>query len=145
MMPGSTHRVSVTMRNVGTTTWTAATKFRLAPHYPLNNTRWGVPRVELPHDVAPNAYVTFTFDVRAHTSAGTMDFGWQMVQDVAGAGPFGQITPKFVVIVGTIRWQAGFQANTGTLWSVGHDNRGELGLGMDDRLDADGREHERGR
>jgi hypothetical protein len=127
--PGSTHTVSVTMRNVGTTTWTTAGQYKLAA---ANTTRWGITRVALPHDVPPNTAVTFAFAIRASDSVGTMDFSWQMVQD-NGIGKFGQITPTIAVTVAVIRWVGAFQANGGDLWVVGAasaDNRGTLGLGL---------------
>ncbi len=95
MVPGSTQTVSVTMRNVGTATWKPAEGYFLGAQNPINNTRWGTNRIPLPHDVAPNGLVTFTFPVRTQPSEGFMNFQWQLAQD--GVGWFSQITDNVEV------------------------------------------------
>jgi RHS repeat-associated protein len=81
MAPGQTYPVSVTMTNVGNTTWTSASLYRLGAQNPQDNTTWGLARVELPNSVAPGASVTFNFNVTAPTTVGTYNFQWRMVQD----------------------------------------------------------------
>ena len=81
MPPGSTRTVSVTMRNVGTASWTAAAGYKLGSQNPLGNTRWGFNRVLLPHDVPPNGEVTFSFPVQTHPTEGLHELP---VADVPG-------------------------------------------------------------
>jgi hypothetical protein len=95
MHPGSTHTVAVTMRNAGTSTWSVAQGYKLGSQGPMDNTRWGLNRVALPHDVPPNAEVTFSFAVHAHDVETFMGFQWQMLRD--GVGWFGQITSNIDV------------------------------------------------
>jgi hypothetical protein len=92
--PGAVQVVAVTMRNVGTATWTAAAQFKLGSQQPTNNVRWGTNRVPLPHDVPPNAEVTFTFGITARDAVGTWNFCWQMLQEGPADPWFGQITPN---------------------------------------------------
>ena len=89
--------VSITMKNVGTTTWTAGSAYRLGSQNPQDNTTWGFNRVVLPNNVPPGATVTFTFDVFAPAKSGTFNFQWRMVQD--GVEWFGPATPNVVVSV----------------------------------------------
>lgn len=91
------YTVSVTMKNVGTTTWQAGTNYRLGSQNPQDNTRWGINRVPLPHSVPPGAQVTFTFLVFSPVKAGSYNFQWRMVQD--GVEWFGDYTPNVVVSV----------------------------------------------
>ncbi len=77
MQAGQTATVSVTMRNTGTATWFAGSYF-LGSQNPQDNTTWGVNRVSLASNVAPNASVTFTFSITAPTVAGTYNFQWRM-------------------------------------------------------------------
>lgn len=95
MPPGSTRTVSVTMRNVGTATWTPGEQYALGSQNPMNNTRWGTNRVALPHEVPPNGEVTFSFPVWSHSTEGFMNFQWQLAQE--GVGWFGQVTPNVEV------------------------------------------------
>jgi hypothetical protein len=63
MTAGQSYPVSVTMRNTGTTTWSAAQLYRLGSQSPQDNGVWGRARVYLPTTVAPGADVTFNFTV----------------------------------------------------------------------------------
>ncbi len=95
---GQTFTVSITMRNTGTTTWTAADNYRLGSQNPQDNTIWRSDnRVYLTSDVAPNSEYTFTFDCTAPSTAGTYDFQWQMVQD--GVEWFGDLTQNVQINV----------------------------------------------
>lgn len=97
MPPGSLQKVTVRMRNVGTATWTAAEGYRLGSQNPMDNTRWGLHRVPLPHDVPPNGEVAFTFTVKTHPFETFMNSQWQMLQE--GVGWFGQMSPNVEVRV----------------------------------------------
>jgi hypothetical protein len=93
---GQKYNVSVTMRNTGTTTWTAANNYRLGSRNPQDNTTWGLSRVNLPASVAPGATVTFNFSVTS-PARGDYNFQWMMVHD--GVGWFGALTPNVVLKV----------------------------------------------
>lgn len=91
--------VSVTMRNTGRATWTAAQRYRLGSVNPRNNTKWGFSRVYLgaADSVAPGQDKTFTFTVTAPASPGTHNFQWQMVRD--GVAWFGAPSVNVAVAV----------------------------------------------
>lgn len=87
--------VSVTMKNNGTTTWSTAAGYQLASWSPQDNTVWGVSRVSLPANVAPNTNVTFSFTVTPAT-AGTKTMQWRMVRL---GGAFGTASQNVSVVV----------------------------------------------
>ena len=97
MTAGQTYTVSLTMRNNGSNTWTAATLYRLGSRNPTDNWTWGPARVALPASVSPGAQVTFTFNVTAPSTPGTYNFQWSMVQD--GVQWFGELPPNLAVSV----------------------------------------------
>ena len=101
MISGSSHQVSVTMRNTGTSTWTSGgtNPFGLgfqSSQIPQNDSTWGVGRLALPGPVAPGAEVTFTFSVIAPPPR-TVSFRWRMVQEFIEW--FGEFTPDVLVQV----------------------------------------------
>jgi hypothetical protein len=83
MEAGRSYAVALTMRNVGTTNWTAGGDypFRLGSQAPQDNRMWGVHRVDVPAMAAVGAEATFRFSVTAPAAAGTYDFQWRMVQE----------------------------------------------------------------
>lgn len=90
---GSTFNVTVTMRNVGTNTWTAAAGYGIAPAtgYPT----WNVTKVNLgPTDsIAPGQSKTFTIQCKAPTTPGSYTMRWQMRRDAAAfTGFFGDMS-----------------------------------------------------
>lgn len=89
--------VSITMKNVGNTTWRTGSNYWLGSQNAPDNMTWGLNRVVLPNDVPPGATVTFTFDVIAPAKSGTYNFQWRMVQD--GVEWFGPQTPNVLVSV----------------------------------------------
>ena len=99
MCTGKSYSVSVTMRNTGTTTWTAAGNYRLGSQNPQDNTIWGTGRVFLSgsDSIGPGASKTFAFTVTAPSTPGTYNFQWRMVQD--GVEWFGGYTPNVAVTV----------------------------------------------
>jgi hypothetical protein len=97
MQPGETRQVSVTMRNTGVTTWTAATLHRLGSQNSQDNMRWGSNRQPLPASVSPNGQVTFTFNITAPATPGSYAFQWRMVQD--GVEWFGDLSPTRLITV----------------------------------------------
>jgi len=67
MCIGQTYPVRVTMKNTGSSTWTAAANYRLGSQNPQDNTIWGIGRVDLlPVDaIAPMQNKDFVFSVSA--------------------------------------------------------------------------------
>ena len=54
MVPGQTYNVSVTMKNTGTSTWTAGANYKLGAQNPQDNTTWlALNRVSLATSVSP--------------------------------------------------------------------------------------------
>jgi len=102
MAAGRVYPVSVTVKNVGTETWSPigpqCGAYRLGSANPYNNGTW-VPatRVELPAPVAPGGQVTLNFTVSAPLTPGTYNFQWQMVQECVTW--FGDFTPNVAVTV----------------------------------------------
>lgn len=96
LQAGQAATVSVTMRNSGSTTWTAGSYF-LGSQNPQDNTTWGLNRVGLASNVAPGASVTFTFSITAPTVAGTYNFQWRMLQ--SSTGYFGALSTNVAVTV----------------------------------------------
>src|SRR5438552_180836 len=101
MRPGQTAAVSVTLKNVGTTTWLPASTdpnpFRLGSQNPQDNTNWGFSRVDLTSSVPPGSQYTFSFTVTAPSTVGSYNFQWEMVQD--GVSWFGDASPWVQVSV----------------------------------------------
>ena len=100
MLPGATTNVSVTMKNTGTSTWTAGTSYLLGAQKPQDNTTWRASnRVTLPASVAPGGQQTFSFDIKAPAVNGSYGFQWQMVQEFVGW--FGAMSPDTTIAVAT--------------------------------------------
>src|SRR5437762_4265043 len=82
MTAGLRYNVSVTMRNTGTTTWSAAHLYRLGSQNPQDNGNWGKNRIYLPKDTPPNDEVTFNFPASAPfgtpLTTTAVNFQWQM-------------------------------------------------------------------
>jgi hypothetical protein len=93
-LAGTRNDVSVTMRNDGTTTWTTAGAYSLGSQAPQDNLLWGANRQALPHAVAPEEEVTFTFSIPSPPPGGAT-FQWRMVQD--GKEWFGATTPAVLL------------------------------------------------
>ena len=93
LMPGETMTVSITMRNVGPSTWTAGQQFRLGA---IGN-GWEGWRAYLPNDVPPNTNVTFSFPVTAPSTPGNYNFRWRMLQEWVQW--FGDATPNIPITV----------------------------------------------
>ncbi|MFL6208705.1 MAG: S8 family serine peptidase [Pyrinomonadaceae bacterium] len=97
MVGGQSYSVSVTMRNDGSNTWTAADLYRLGVQNPQDNSNWGTGRVHLTAAVPYGSSATFNFMVIAPTTPGTFNFQWQMVRD--GVGWFGTASTNVAVSV----------------------------------------------
>ena len=99
MCAGRSFVVSVTMKNIGSTTWTAAGNYRLGSQNPQDNTIWGTGRAYLSgsDSIAPGAQKTFSFTVTAPSTTGTYNFQWRMLRE--NVEWFGQTTPNIAVNV----------------------------------------------
>jgi hypothetical protein len=96
MSASQTSAVSVTMRNTGTTTWTAG-NYYLGSQNPQGNSMWGLNRVNLATSVAPSAQVTFSFNITAPAAQGTYNFQWQVAKD--SLGNFGALSSNAAILV----------------------------------------------
>ena len=90
MVAGQTYNVSVTMKNIGTTTWNSESAYFLSSQNPPDSTNWNVIRVPLPNDVLPGVVTTLNFAVIAPELPGTYAMQWQMIHD--GVALFGAPT-----------------------------------------------------
>jgi tyrosinase len=99
MLPEQHQTVSVTMKNVGTDTWTpgGATPYRLGSQNPQDNETWGFGRIDVPHPVDPGSEVTFTREIRAPSNFGVYNYQWRMLQETIQW--FGDFTPLTVIRV----------------------------------------------
>ncbi len=99
MVAGEDYPVSITMLNIGSTTWEPTTLHNLGSQDPQDNEIWGMGRVVMPIASAPpGTAVDFVFTVTAPSTPGTYAFQWEMVQD--GVEHFGDFTPLVSVQVG---------------------------------------------
>jgi len=98
MIAGQSYPVSVTMQNAGTSTWTAATNYKLGSQLPQDNVLFGTNRVAVTSSVSPGTNAAFSFTAVAPAATGLYNFQWMMVQD-GGAGFFGYTTPSTGITV----------------------------------------------
>ena len=96
---GQTFTVSITFKNTGQCTWTAANGYELGSQNRENNTNWGTNRVLLGSSdaIAPGQSNTFVLNARAPSAAGTYAFQWRMVRE--GIDWFGPATANATVNV----------------------------------------------
>ncbi len=121
MAAGQKYTVSVTMKNTGSTTWTAANSYRLGSQNPQDNKVWlgTTHRVYLGSgdSIAPGQEKRFDFTVTAPSTPGKYHFQWKMVRE--SVEWFGDLSPDVTVQVlpqtVTIP-NAGFEQGT-TGWS----------------------------
>jgi hypothetical protein len=95
---GSTNPASITMVNIGSTTWSAANNYFLAAINPADNLIWSFNRVALSGDVAPGNSNQFNFFPVAPLVPSTYNFQWQMIRD-DGTGLFGTPSSNVAVVV----------------------------------------------
>ena len=99
MNEGQTYNVSVTMRNSGTSTWTAGANYRLGIRPDIASALWGTSRIVLPAGVSipPGGSHVFAFPLTAPTTPGNDSLQWQMVQE--SGEWFGDVTPLVTINV----------------------------------------------
>lgn len=139
MAAGGSYSVSVTMKNTGSTPWTAPRLYRLGSQSPPDNSTWGMTRVYLTSDVLPGANATFNFSVIAPpgmparpSGGGThYAFQWRMVQD--GVAWFGDAGPN-TDIVSFGSFQPIYEYTPLDHYSARLEPRNRTGVGGDDLL-----------
>jgi len=101
MLPGETYNASVTIKNTGYETWSAASKYKLAPvgySDPFHNYKL----ILLPNDnILPGQIKTFTFTMKAPLTQGKFTSDWQMYQE--GIAWFGPSLVKQIVVQKPLR------------------------------------------
>lgn len=100
VVAGATFQVSVTMRNIGTTSWAlGAQGHYLGSEGPMDNLVWGTTRVFMAQGVttAPGGSYTFTGPVTAPSTPGMYPMKWQMLQNEVEW--FGAMTPTLTISV----------------------------------------------
>ncbi|MEF9964236.1 MAG: NBR1-Ig-like domain-containing protein [Comamonas sp.] len=100
MTTGQSYTVSVTMKNTGSSTWSAGDTYHLGaqnPQDPVNTTWTGTGRVSLDTPVAPGEEHSFSFPVTAPANPGTYNFQWKMLR--GDAAWFGAQTTNIAVPV----------------------------------------------
>jgi uncharacterized membrane protein len=117
MLAGSSHSVSVTMNNTGTTTWAAGTYY-LGSQNPAGNNIWGLNRVNLASPVAPGGKGTFTFNVTAPATPGAYNFQWKMAKDPSSS--FGSMSTNLSISVTSA-------APRKAVFDVDNDGKADLG------------------
>lgn len=101
MTVGESQTVTVTMRNVGVTTWTSSNLYVLGSLAAVNSTTvpWGYSRASLPTDVPPGATVMFQFTIIAPNNPGGYPFQWRMMRDERELMWFGESSPSISIAV----------------------------------------------
>ncbi|MFZ2456212.1 MAG: hypothetical protein WAX07_07030 [Candidatus Altiarchaeia archaeon] len=112
MVKGQTYSASITLKNTGTNTWTAANQYVLGSQNPQDNGIWGTGRVGLASgdSIASGSSKTFSFNVVAPASPGTYDFQWRMLRE--GVEWFGEYTQNARVSVVTTTTSATTRTTT---------------------------------
>jgi hypothetical protein len=108
--------VNVTMKNIGLTTWTKASGYKLGSQNTQDNTVWGFSRVELSDTdaILPGQEKTFQFEITAPNIAGNNNFQWKLInEDVEW---FGGLTPNKTIAIGAENYMD--DCDTKTNWSL---------------------------
>jgi hypothetical protein len=106
MAAGQQYDASLTIKNVGTATWSPVSAtcpgYRVGSQNPTNNTTWGTSMSRLDLTVpggvlAANGVVTKEFTVTAPATPGTYAFQWRMIEECVSW--FGDLSPNVMVTV----------------------------------------------
>ena len=94
--------VNITLKNIGTTTWTKAGGYKLGSQNSQENTVWGFTRVNLSDvdNILPGQQKTFQFEITAPSTAGYNNFQWSLIKE--GAEWFGDLTPNKIIAIGGV-------------------------------------------
>src|SRR5262249_3678168 len=98
MNPGQSYSVSVSMKNTGTSTWSALGGIKFGSQNPPDNVTWGTSGIPLNKSITPGSTYTFLLGVTAPITPGAYNFQWQMFR--TGAGYFGVPTTNVAIQVG---------------------------------------------
>ena len=92
--------VNITLKNIGTTTWTKANGYKLGSQSSQDNTAWGFNRVDLSDTdtILPGQEKTFQFEITAPSSVGNNNFQWKLIKE--GQEWFGELTPNIIIAIG---------------------------------------------
>ena len=92
--------VNVTMKNIGLTTWTKASGYKLGSQNTQDNKVWGFSRVELSDTdaILPGQEKTFQFEITAPNIVGNNNFQWKLIKE--GVEWFGGLTPNKTIAIG---------------------------------------------
>ncbi len=90
---GTTFSATITMKNLGTSTWTSA--YSIKSQNPAGNTNWGAATVAITGTVAQNANAVITHSFTAPSTPGTYHFQWRMLHTTT----FGDYTPDVTITV----------------------------------------------
>lgn len=92
--------VNITLKNIGSTTWTKSNGYQLGSQNTQDNTVWGFNRVDLSDTDAifPGQEKTFQFEITAPSSAGNANFQWKLIKE--GLEWFGDVTQNKIIVVG---------------------------------------------
>jgi hypothetical protein len=117
MISGQSYNVNVIMKNIGSTTWTEGTAFRLGGvgDGALDTGKFGLSRIYMPSSssIATNQQYTFSFTMTA-PAAGTYNPQYRMVQD--GVAWFGAIhSPAITVSPAPVNGVCGTTNNSFTI------------------------------
>lgn len=99
---GAAFTATVTMRNVGTNTWSRTNGHYLGSADPQDNFTWGTNRGWMDEgvEVPPGGSYTFSLALTAPAAAGDATMRWQMLQD--GVEWFGDTSPAATVSIAAI-------------------------------------------
>ncbi len=109
---GSAVAAVVTMRNTGTSTWTAGSGYKLGAvrnSTPPDDPTWATTRVLLADDVPPGGQASFSIAATAPALAGLVPFSWRMLQE--GVEWFGDVASHPIVVMPPQRHWPGPPAN----------------------------------
>ncbi len=108
--------VNVTMKNIGSTTWTKASGYKLGSQNTQDNMVWGFNRVELSDTdaILPGQEKTFQFAITAPSTVGNNNFQWKLLQ--GGVEWFGDVTPNRTIAIGAENYLDNCDSKTN--WSL---------------------------
>lgn len=94
--------VNITFKNIGSTTWTKTSGYKLGSQNSQENTVWGFTRVNLSDtdNILPGQQKTFQFEITAPSTAGYTNFQWSLIKE--GAEWFGDLTPNKIIAIGGV-------------------------------------------
>ena len=93
---GTTFSATITMQNLGTSTWSSGAGYSIKSQNPAGNTNWGTATVAVSGSVAQNANAVITHTFTAPSTPGTYHFQWRMLHSTA---TFGEYTPDVTITV----------------------------------------------